>query len=303
MNFYMRVNNGSNPITLPSRVKPGDAITAKLFNSMIYALERLRDRVPVITGNGKIETNTKPPLWVTLYLAVPTPATWKVYVEYGQVVPRHNTSADTGTPIEITALPTKAAPLTVTAGTKLWVKETISDVGKVTAAVFESGSAYPDDTPPQLKGGDNTSGTTGYRHIRIAEIVSDPESTSTPAPLICNQLLTGHIDHFQNELVENVDTTGSNILKKFDLATGAFLLRTLTAGAGITITENADSVEVAADGASSGAIWGTFRWYLDTSLELELTFENGILTAADGATIGGAGTEADPYEINFVAPA
>jgi hypothetical protein len=302
MIFYMKISNGNTPIPLPRLVKAGDTITARLFNSIVIALERLRDRVPIITGDGKIANLDNPPLWVTLFQTPGEVGVWKIYAEYGQVVPRHNTSADLGTPIEITALPTQAAPLTVVINTKLWVKLTISDSGKCTAAAFESGASFPDDTPPQLKGGDNTSGTTGYRHIRIAEIIADPNSSGTPPLLITKQLLTGHIDHFQNELVDNVDTTGSNILKSFDLATGKFLLRTLTAGAGITITENADSVEVAADGAASG-IWGTFRWFLDSSMELELVFENGILVAADGATAGGDGTEGDPYEINFVAPA
>ena len=304
----MKIRNGDTPIPIPEVVKVGDDITAKWANNIRLCLQRLRDRVPVSSGGGKTKTDTKPPLFVTLYLETPEPATWKIYAEYGQVVPRHNTSADLGTPIEITALPTQASPLTVVINTKLWVKLTISDAGKCTAAVFESGTSFPDDTPPQLKGGDNTSGTTGYRHIRIAEIIADPNSSGTPPLLIVKQLLTGHIDHFQNELVDNIDTTGSKMLKSFDLATGKFLLRTLTAGAGITITENADSVEVAADGASSGW-WGTVSWLFvpggggGSSQNLILTFEAGILTdvSLDGVDI--PGTEATPgdaeIEVNF----
>jgi hypothetical protein len=86
------------------------------------------------------------------------------------------------------------------------------------------------------------------------------------------------------------------------------LLRTLTAGAGITITENADSVEVAADGASGGW-WGTVSWLFvpggggGSSQNLILTFENGILTdvSLDGTDI--PGTQATPgdaeLEVNF----
>jgi hypothetical protein len=300
----MKIRNGDTPIPIPEVVKVGDDITAKWANNIRLCLQRLRDRVPVSSGGGKTKADTKPPLFVTLYLETPEPATWKIYAEYGQVVPRHNTSADLGTPIEITALPTQAAPLTVVINTKLWVKLTISDAGKCTAAAFQSGASFPDDTPPQLKGGDNASGTTGYRHIRIAEIIEDPNSSGTPPLLITKQLLTGHIDHFQNELVDNVDTTGSNILKSFDLATGKFLLRTLTAGAGITITENADSVEVAADGAGGGK-YATIRlWFADANNpsndnNVEITFTNGILSAASATNLTGDGSLGNPFVIDF----
>jgi hypothetical protein len=306
--FYMKINNGNTPIPLPDLVRNGQPITARWANSIRNSLERLRDRVPIITGDGKIANLDNPPLWVTLFQTPGEVGVWKIYVQYGQVVPRHNTSTDLGTPIEITALPTQAAPLTVVINTKLWVKLTISDAGKCTAAAFESGTSFPDDTPPQLKGGDNTSGTTGYRHIRIAEIIADPNSSGTPPLLITKQLLTGHIDHFQNELVDNIDTTGSNILKKFDIASGVFQLRTLTAGAGITITENADSVEVAADGASGGW-WGTVSWLFvpggggGSSQNLVLTFEAGILTEVTLDAVDIPGTEATPgdaeLEVNF----
>jgi len=240
----MKIRNGDTPIPLPNTVKGGDAITAKWANSVKLAIQRLRDRTPIVTGNGKTKKPTKPPLWITLFQIAGDPITWKVYAEYGQVVPRHNTTSDTGEPIEITDLPTQDTPLTVVEDTKLWVKLTISDAGKVTAAAFESGAAWEDDTPPELKGGDNATGVTGYRHIRIAEIIADPDSTSTPPLLKREQLLTGHIDHFQNELCENIDTSGSAVMKAWDAATGAWLFRRLVAGAGVTITENADSIEV-----------------------------------------------------------
>jgi hypothetical protein len=246
-------------------------------------------------------------LWVTLTQVSADPVAWSIYAEYGQVVPRHNTSADFGEPIEITGLPTFEAQLTVVEGAKLWVKETIASTGKVTTAAFESGTSWPEDLPPVLKGGDNTSGTEGFRHIRIAEIIADPDSTATPPSLIRKQLLTGHIDHFQNELCENTDTTGSAVMKSWDAATGAWLFRKLVAGAGITVTQNASDIEVAADGAATGW-WGTVTWDVDnngTLSALTQTFENGILidvaTAGSDANTTGLGTEASPAtsSINF----
>ena len=295
---YMKIRNGDTPVPLPEQVKVGDNISARWANSVRMALQRLRDRTPVVTGNGRVKRTIKPPLWVTLVQVMGDPVAYKVYAEYGHVVPRHNTTADTGAPVTITDLPTVDTQLTVVVNTKLWVKETISDVGKVTAAAFESGATWPDDTPPELRGGDNATGVTGYRHIRIAEIIEDPDSTATPASLKREQLHTGHIDHFQNELCENIDTTGAAIMKKWDAATGKWLFRTITAGAGITVTENADSIEIDADAAATG-LWGTTSWATNDGL-LTHTYENGILinvgVSGTDAGYSGAGTEADPYE-------
>jgi hypothetical protein len=297
----MKIRNGDTPIPLPDVVKNGDAITARWANGIRTALQRLRDRTPVAIGGGKITGKTKPPLWVTLTQVSADPIAWSVYVEYGQVVPRHNTSTDLGEPIEITGLPTFETQLTVVEGSKLWVKLTIASTGKVTTAAFESGTSWPEDLPPVLKGGDNTSGTEGARHIRIAEIIADPDSTATPPSLIRKQLLTGHIDHFQNELCENIDTTGSAVMKSWDAATGAWLFRKLVAGAGITVTQNANDIEVEATGSAGTGFWGSTTWTaynLGGTGTLTHTYENGRLTnvAVSGdATKTGAGTEADPY--------
>jgi len=293
----MKIRNGNTPIQLPDVVKNGDPITSKWANSIRLALQRLRDRTPIITGVPLASKSVKPPLWITIYLSSSDPITWKVYAEYGHVVPRHNKSTDTGAPVTITSLPTTDTPLTVVENTKLWVKETINDEGRITAAAFESGTAWQDDTPPELKGGDNASGVTGYRYIRIAEIIADPDSTATPPNLISSQLLTGHIDHFQNELVENVDTSGANVLKAWDDATAKWMLRTITAGANITITENADSIEVEANGGATG-IWGEFTLNnVGGGQSVTFQFENGLWTGivVSGGTLNGTGTQGDPY--------
>lgn len=295
--FYMKIRNGSTPIPLPDVVKNGDPITAKWANGIRLALQRLRDRTPVVTGNGKINGKIKPPLWITLQQVAGASITWQVYAEYGHVVPRHNKSTDTGEPITISGLPTQSAPLAVIENTKLWVKLTINDEGRVTTAEFESGTSWDEDTPPELKGGDNTSGATGYRYIQIAEIIADPDSIATPPNLVSSQLLTGHIDHFQNELVENIDTTGSNVLKEWDATTAKWMLRTITAGENITVTENADNIEVGQtpDSGWSGTVSFVFIDNVGSlSNDIVLTFANGILTELfkDGVQI--TGTAAAP---------
>ena len=296
--FYMKIRNGNTPVPLPDIVRNGDAISSKWANSIRLALQRLRDRTPIITGAPIASEAIKPPLYITLYLSSSDPITWKVYSEYGHVVPRHNKSTDTGAPVTITDLPTQDTPLTVVVDTKLWVKETINDEGRITAAAFESGTAWEDDTPPELKGGDNTSGVTGYRYIRIAEIIADPDSTATPPNLICNQLLTGHIDHFQNELVENIDTSGANVLKEWDATAAKWMLRTIVAGAGITVTENADSIEIENATTPGTGIWGEFTLTnVNGSQSVTFSFENGLWTGISGSgiTLNGTGTEIDQY--------
>ena len=49
----MKIRNGETPIQLPSIVKPGEAITARWANGIRTALQRLRDRTPVVIGGSK----------------------------------------------------------------------------------------------------------------------------------------------------------------------------------------------------------------------------------------------------------
>jgi len=49
----MKIRNGDTPIQLPSIVKTGDAITARWANGIRTAIQRLRDRTPVIVGGSK----------------------------------------------------------------------------------------------------------------------------------------------------------------------------------------------------------------------------------------------------------
>lgn len=50
----MKIRNGNTDIKLPEAVKVGDEITAKWANSIRSALQRLRDRQPVLTGGQPI---------------------------------------------------------------------------------------------------------------------------------------------------------------------------------------------------------------------------------------------------------
>ncbi|MFN6189931.1 MAG: hypothetical protein ACK48S_03265 [Planctomycetia bacterium] len=50
----MKIRNGDTDIKLPELVKVGDQITARWANSILGALQRLRDRQPVLTGGQAI---------------------------------------------------------------------------------------------------------------------------------------------------------------------------------------------------------------------------------------------------------
>jgi len=60
----MKIRNGDTDIKLPELVKVGDQITARWANSIRGALQRLRDRQPVLTGGLPI--NIPKPFEVTL---------------------------------------------------------------------------------------------------------------------------------------------------------------------------------------------------------------------------------------------
>jgi hypothetical protein len=251
MNFWLKGN-----VTIPARPHTVGGLIG-WARGVNRALTELRDRK--IEGRLPKPTtkSIKPPLWVTLRRPDDDPDAYEVYVEFGHVVPRHNASSDIGAPIEITSLPTKEDPLAVSEDDKLWVKLTIDVEGKCTEAEFESGTTWPEDSPPELIGGNDQSGTEGERYIRIAEIIVDPESTATPAPLIRKQLHTGHIDHFQPELIENTTTSPSGgearILKEWNTSAGKWDLRYLKDGSGIEITENDDDIEIKMkDGVTNG---------------------------------------------------
>jgi hypothetical protein len=224
-----------------------------------------------------------------------------LYMASGYVEIRHKETSNAVENIVPTSIPPESSPLSVAVGNKITCKITEDGSGRVTAAVIEkAASTWPTSTATTLKGGDNTSGTGGVKHIRLCEIV---KVTDTPQVVIWH---TGHIDHFCPELVENTGSTNA-ILKEFDATSGAWLLRTLTAGSGITITENANDIEIESDLATGW--WGTVSWLFvpagggGSSQNLILTFEAGNLKTVSLDGTGISGTEATPgdaeIEVNF----
>ena len=238
----MKIRNGDTPIQLPDLIKSGDPITAKWANSIRSALQRLRDRVPVASSIPR-PLKIMPPFWATL--RQDSDNVLKLSMQDGYVVLRKNRGSDAMTTILPTGIPDDT---TVVLGDKFTLKIEEDTWGEfTTASVVKTSGAWPTSTAPDL---DATSASGGVRHIRLCEI-----TTIDDRPRV-RIWLTGHVDHFAPTKIVNAEASGSSILKGY--ADGKWTLRQLTEGDGITITEGADGVEIAADDSSGW--WGTLTW-------------------------------------------
>jgi len=221
---------------------------------------------------------------------------YKLTMAPGYVILRHKETSDSVEHIEPTSLPDETA---VAVGDCITCKIEEDGAGLFSAASIVISNAWPTSVAPTLKGGDDATGSGGERHIRLCEIVQDTDVVEVK---IWN---TGHIDHFAPELIENASASGSAVLKEFDASTGAWMLRRILAGAGITVTENADTVEVGAVGGDGW--WGDVGFaFIDTAgggsaaSDLTLTFEAGRLVTVVEGGVGVTGTEVSPGTAEFV---
>jgi len=185
----------------------------------------------------------------------------------------------------------------VVVGDQISCKLTESAEGVITAAEIVIGT-WADSLAPELKGGDNPTGTPGTRYIRLCEIVQETDLVEVK---IWN---TGHIDHFSPELHENMDNSGARVMKKFFADEMRWKYRTILAGDNITVTENADDIEISTTASGPNGLWGTTLWSVynqgTNASTLTHTYENGVLVnvgvEGSDAAYTGAGTQADPYE-------
>ena len=190
--------------------------------------------IPVGEKN-KLAKDSKPPFWIDIY---ESDSEWKAFMTTGEVVARDNRSGTAIVNFTPTSIPTKVSPLTITAATKIWCKVSDSAYGIATAAEIGSGTSWPSSLAPVLVGGDNSSGTAGYRYYKIAQF------TEEGGQLVKEQLLTGHIDHFQPTLAENLTTSPSTdegrVLKTWNATDGRWDFRYLKSE---TITPLADEID------------------------------------------------------------
>ena len=199
------------------------------------ALQQLADRAYEVPSPPDRNDDSKPNFWVDVFK---TGSDWKIFMESGEVIARANKNASVIANFTPTSIPTRASPLTVTAATKVWCKVSDSAYGIATAAEIGSGTSWPSSLAPVLAGGDNSSGTAGYKYYKIAEF------TEESGQLVAEQLLTGHIDHFQPTLAENLTTSPSTdegrVMKTWNATDGRWDFRYLKSE---TITPLADEID------------------------------------------------------------
>jgi hypothetical protein len=275
----MKTRSGDTPIQLPDLIKSGDPITAKWANSIRSALQRLRDRAPSTTS-GAAQRKSKPPFWSTLRRM--SDGTLKLFMEDGYVVLRKNRGEDAMATILPSDIPDD---LTVEIGDKFTLKIEEDTWGEFsTASVVKTSGAWPASTAPDL---DAESASGGVRHIRLCEITTIDDQPDVRI------WLTGHVDHFAPTKIVNAEASGSSILKGY--ADGKWTMRQLTEGDGITITEGADGIEIAA-GESDGW-WGTLSWLFYSGGDVDnlvLTLERGAVKTVSLNGVDVPGTQGTP---------
>ena len=212
---------------------PRHFITSRKNGKTFFSLKDPAAQDPRAGGSHPI------PFFTTL---IPDGAAWKITMEDGKVVNRILKAGDSVILIDVTGIPTKESPLTVAAGDKVWVKVTEDESGSAIEAEIGTGSSWPESLAPVLLGGDNTSGTQGERYYRIAQFTADGDN------LLREQILTGHIDHFQPTLVENLISSASTgqarLMKQWNETEGRWELRYLVAGDGIEIEEDGNTIVI-----------------------------------------------------------
>jgi hypothetical protein len=170
----------------------------------------------------------------------------------------------------------------VTNNQAAFVKVDVDDQGMIEAAeivVDEKGKKSTHYVPPV---GDETAGTPGEYYYKLAEFATDGDTLA-----ITRFHARSHIDHFQ-ELPRFVKAGGdAEIFKTFDAEEGKYKTRGITAGAGITVTQREDDIEVKTTGegvnvnleveqlqyANDGTIYGSH------TLHKTLYFRDGRLVA------------------------
>jgi hypothetical protein len=187
----------------------------------------------------------------------------------GYVILRKNKGVDAMAHILPTAIPDE---LEVDIGDKFTLRIEEDTSGEFsTAAVVKTSGDWPSSTAPDL---DAPSASGGIRHVRLCEIFKDKDF---PEVKIWS---TGHVDHFAPSILENIYGSDGEILKEYNA--GKWKLRGLVAGSGITITQNADTVEVATSEPYGEGWWGTLEWAHFTNITDSTPYDLLQMVVEDG---------------------
>lgn len=192
-----------------------------------------------------------PPLWPRF---VKDGANWMVTVSRGVVTDR---VTKTGDAVVIHEIPNQlsggdlALIGPITNGQAVYVKVEVKETGEIgvtsgdpcSIVIANDGEASVHYDPPC---GDETSGTAGTMYYKLA-VFNVTGDIVTPDYVMAGS----NIDHYR-ELPMFIKAGGTaDVFKEFDLTAGKYKTRGITAGTGITVTENTDDIEIKLD--SDGA--------------------------------------------------
>jgi hypothetical protein len=176
--------------------------------------------------------------------------------------------------------------LSVAIGDKFTLKiEEDTDGVFTSAAIIQTSGAWPTSTAPDL---DAASASGGVRHIRLCEVIKE---TDFPEVVIWS---TGHVDHFAPTIIETAEASGATLIKGY--TDGKWLLKQLVQGEGITLTENADGIEISATDESTGW-WGVLSWLFYSgsfSTSMAVSVEAGRIISVSLDGVDQPGTQETP---------
>ena len=242
----MKARHGITPIPLPA-IQTSPTGIGRLSRETRKALAAVRDRKIIVSGASGRGGSIKLPLDV--YGLTKDESTFTVFVRPGYVIER-TVINDTGTdcltyhePTGILDMSDDPVPHTVANNQSVFVKVTVQDDGTISAAEIEVAASDTESTHYAPPVGDETAGDIGEYYYKLAEFTTDGDT------LAVKKFHAGaNIDHFQ-ELPRFVKAGGTaDVFKTFDQEAGQYKTRGITAGAGITVTQNTDDIEVALEG-------------------------------------------------------
>lgn len=240
------------PINIPGRIVKDQAVTALWANSVREAIARLASRKVPRRGVGGGGSNPLP-FWPTLKnTGTPTAPTYAVTVTRGIVIDRVTSDVDAVVyfePVVLTSGDPTEFPITDTQS--VYVHFETDDTGAITGTpeivVEDSDQESIHYAPPA---GSATAGTDGDYYYKLATFAVGP-------PVKLTMFGAGdNVSHYR-ELPIFIKAGGTaDTFKEYLASEGKYQTRGISAGDGITVTENDDDIEIKMD-ATLG-FWGTY---------------------------------------------
>lgn len=243
------------PITLPHRVRKGELPTVVWANSIRDALNRIIRGVE--DAQGKNPLSLEPPFWVRFFIN--SAGTGYYATVTRGVVTEFDTDGGTGvdaiihhelTELELETDGRRPKFEPITDGKAVYVYYETDDKGKIKTdsggkpqiKIDDDGKDSTHYDPPV---GDESSGAGGvfWRKLAVLDVVDS-------VPKCIPWEMGGNLKHWRQLPIFKKAGGTADIFKEYDLDAGRYLTRGITAGAGITVTQNASDIEIKAAGSN-----------------------------------------------------